>query len=65
MVAMCGVALATAVGILLSSPTSFQRSGPYQPERVSERRDVYHYEVYVPSSRRANSAVPLVVVLHG
>ena len=65
MVAMCGVALATAVGILHSSPTSFQRSGPYQHERLSERGDVYHYEVYVPSSRRANSAVPLVVVLHG
>jgi poly(hydroxyalkanoate) depolymerase family esterase len=62
---MCCVALATAVGISLSSPTSFQSSSPYQHERLSERGDVYHYEVYVPASRRANSAVPLVVVLHG
>ena len=62
---MCGLALATAVGILLSGPTPFHGSGPYHHERLSERGDVYHYEVYVPSSRRANSAVPLVVVLHG
>ena len=62
---MCGVALATAVGISLSSPTSSPGSGPYQRERLSERADVYHYEVDVPSGRRGNSAVPLVVVLHG
>ena len=57
--------LATAVGISLNSPTSFRAKGPYQHGRLSERGDVYHYEVYVPSSLRADSAVPLVVVLHG
>lgn len=64
-VAVCGIALATAVEISLNSPTSFRAGGPYQHGRLSERGDVYHYEVYVPSSRRADSAVPLVVVLHG
>src|SRR6266567_2432183 len=37
----------------------------YQHGSVSERGDVYPYAVYVPSSLRAGSAAPLMVVLHG
>ncbi len=37
----------------------------YQRGNVSEHGDVYPYAVYVPSSLRADSAAPLVVVLHG
>ncbi len=37
----------------------------YQRGNVSEHGDVYPYAVYVPSSLRAGTAAPLVVVLHG
>ena len=37
----------------------------YQRGSVSEDSDVYPYAVYVPSSLRADSTAPLVVVLHG
>ena len=37
----------------------------YQRGNVNEHSDVYPYAVYVPPSLRADSAAPLVVVLHG
>ena len=47
----------------LSFPPGGERG--YQHGSVSERGDVYPYAVYVPSSLRAGSAAPLMVVLHG
>ena len=41
------------------------RAPGYQRGNVNEHSDVYPYAVYVPSSLRADSAAPLVVVLHG
>ena len=54
----------------VSAPAAAGRApawpGPgYQRGNVSEHSDVYPYAVYVPSSLRADSAAPLVVVLHG
>jgi poly(hydroxyalkanoate) depolymerase family esterase len=63
--AACAAALAVVVGIALTSSSSAPGASRYQHARVSVGADVYHYAVYVPSSRRAGSAVPLVVVLHG
>ena len=51
-----------------SSPAVRVTAGPvpgYQRGNVSEHSDVYPYAVYVPPSLRADSAPPLVVVLHG
>ena len=76
--AACGVAAcgAGASSVPVSAPVSVSASaaagrapawpGPgYQRGNVSEHSDVYPYAVYVPSSLRADSAAPLVVVLHG
>jgi poly(hydroxyalkanoate) depolymerase family esterase len=51
-----------------SSPAVRAPASPapgYQRGNVSEHSDVYPYAVYVPPSLRADSAAPLVVVLHG
>ena len=51
-----------------SPPTVRVTAGPvpgYQRGNVSEHSDVYPYAVYAPPSLRADSAPPLVVVLHG
>jgi poly(hydroxyalkanoate) depolymerase family esterase len=53
---------------LTSSPAARAPAVPapgYQRGNVSEHSDVYPYAVYVPPSLRADSAAPLVVVLHG
>jgi poly(hydroxyalkanoate) depolymerase family esterase len=63
--AVCGAAVATAVGLALTSRSSAPGAGRYQHSRVDARGDVYRYAVYVPSGYRPTSAVPLVVVLHG
>lgn len=64
-VAACGAALAVGVGITVTRPSSVPAASRWQHQRLSVSGDVYHYGVYVPSSHRAGSAVPLVVVLHG
>lgn len=63
--AACGAALGVVVGLAVTSSSSAPAAGRYQHVRVSVGGDVYQYAVYVPSSRRARSPVPLVVVLHG
>jgi poly(hydroxyalkanoate) depolymerase family esterase len=62
--------VSSPVSSSVSSPMSSPSLSPggergYQHESVSERGDVYPYAVYVPSSLRAGSAAPLLVVLHG
>jgi poly(hydroxyalkanoate) depolymerase family esterase len=61
---------ASSVSSPLSAPSPSPSLSPggergYQHGSVSERGDVYPYAVYVPSSLRAGSAAPLMVVLHG
>jgi poly(hydroxyalkanoate) depolymerase family esterase len=63
--ASCAAALVIAGGIILIGPSSAPSAGRYQHERLGIGGDVYPYTVYVPSSLRAGSAAPLVVVLHG
>jgi poly(hydroxyalkanoate) depolymerase family esterase len=63
--AACGAGLAIVVGIGLSSPSSAPSAGRYHHEQLRVGGDVYQYAVYVPSSRRAGSVVPLVVAIHG
>jgi poly(hydroxyalkanoate) depolymerase family esterase len=62
-----GVALAVVVGVIvaLTSESSPSPGGPYQRGVMSAHGAMYPYAVYVPSSRRAGSVLPLVVVLHG
>ncbi|MDQ6818576.1 MAG: PHB depolymerase family esterase [Actinomycetota bacterium] len=61
----CGAAIATAVGLAVTSQSSAPGAGRYQHTRLDVGGDIYHYAVYVPSGYRSTSAVPLVVVLHG
>jgi poly(hydroxyalkanoate) depolymerase family esterase len=61
----CGAALAIVVAITVTRPSSTPGAARLQHQRLSVGGDVYDYGVYVPPSRRAGSAVPLVVVLHG
>ncbi len=62
-------ALAVVVAITATrpgpSPSSAPIAGHLRPGRLSMNGDVYPYRVYVPPSHRTDSAVPLVVVLHG
>jgi poly(hydroxyalkanoate) depolymerase family esterase len=61
----CGAALAVGLGIVISDPSSAPAAGRYQHERLSMGGELYHYAVYLPTSRQPDSRVPLVVVLHG
>ena len=61
----CGVAVATAAGLALTSQSSAPGAGGYQHLRLNAGGHIYRYLVYVPAGYRASSAVPLVVVLHG
>src|ERR1700712_5790208 len=63
--AACGVAVATAAGLALTSQSATPGAGRYQHLSLNAGGDSYHYAVYIPPSYRASSAVPLVVVLHG
>ncbi len=58
--------LSPAPGVRASAlPVPASALPGYQRGNVNEHSDVYPYAVYVPSSLRADSAPPLVVVLHG
>jgi poly(hydroxyalkanoate) depolymerase family esterase len=60
-----GAAVATAVGLALTSQSSAPGGGRYQHVRLDAGGHIYRYVVYVPAGYRAGFAVPLVVVLHG
>lgn len=60
-----GVGLAIAVAINLTSVSSAPGAGRLTHERLTVLARLYHYAVYVPSSRRPGAVMPLVVVLHG
>src|SRR5438477_12823791 len=61
--AACGGAV--ALGIALASHNSSPGTGRYQGARLQMGGDTYPYTVYVPPGRRGDTAMPLVVVLHG
>jgi poly(hydroxyalkanoate) depolymerase family esterase len=60
-----GVAVATLIVVALIGRSGSPGPGQLIRGSLSERGDLYHYAVYVPSSRRPGAATALVVVLHG
>src|SRR5437764_15390435 len=58
-------AVALTSGAIACTSQSSRPRGHYEHEHLSVAGEVYQYGVFVPSSYRAGSAVPLVVALHG
>ena len=63
--AACAAALATVAGLLLANQNSAPGAGHYDHLTLVMGGSSYRYVVYVPPGYRGDSAVPLVVVLHG
>ncbi len=63
--AVCAAALATAAGLWLANQSSTPRAGRYDHLALVTGGSSYRYVVYIPPGYRGDSAVPLVVVLHG
>ena len=62
--ALCGLAIAAAIGVALARERP-ARDSRYYVGRLGVAGDSYEYLVFVPASYRAASKVPLVVALHG
>jgi poly(hydroxyalkanoate) depolymerase family esterase len=61
----CGAVLAIAISVSSTGAGSAPSADRHRHEILSLGGHVYHYAVYVPSSHRPSSALPLVVVIHG
>lgn len=64
MLALCGLALAGAMAVLVVGQGRARDVG-YHQARLEVGGDSYHYLAFVPASYRGALKVPLVVVLHG
>lgn len=63
--AAVGAAAGIAIGLALTNRSQAPGARRLHHARLDMRGEIYPFAVYVPSTYRADSAVPLVVVLHG